>query len=218
MRVHLAAGLTTREGKQTLGHPYPRVELEIRRVLSHARGGSETRLRGFLGYAEGAPLQRAIRMSALDPVQTFADHLVRPRDGVLSHPDAHFVPAGGAGLRGYDLTAVTEQVVAANLEQAQRLTTIRRGGTATELWAAAFIDAGTTPREALRNGNPDVDVVAGVGLTARAQLWDRPVRVRLDLPLYTDAPELAVDAYRDPGASPPERLRWRWAVSFNELW
>jgi len=52
-----------------------------------------------------------------------------------------------------------------------------------------------------------------VGVLARDQLWDRPVTLRFDVPLYVRDPDFA------PGANAgDDRVRFRWTFSFADLW
>jgi hypothetical protein len=54
---------------------------------------------------------------------------------------------------------------------------------------------------------------AGLGLAARATLFDRSLGARLDLPLYVRQPELGIG--NDAGG---ERVKVRWSFSVEDVW
>ena len=58
---------------------------------------------------------------------------------------------------------------------------------------------------------------AGAGLALRGQLFDRPVRVRLDFPVWVQDPLVAI-GWRGRQALDEDRVRFRWAFSLNDLW
>ena len=186
-----------------------------------ARGGGASRwshrARLHAAASSDVPPERAVHVSAATPTATFGNHFWRPDGGIFSNDDVNYRPLGGAGMRGYDPLISGRHVVAVNVEEALR---VARFGPATaplDLEVAAFGDAGVLwadgVGETLRSNLAD----AGVGLLLRGQLFDRPVRVRLDAPLYVSDPGAAIGA-RGRDASTRERLRVRWAFSLNDLW
>ena len=158
--------------------------------------------------SDRAPLQRAVYASSQDPYETFSSNLVRPAGGLLAHPDAHFVPLGGAGLRAYDPRMPLREVAAVNVETGQRLATLAHTPKALTLWASAFGDAGVGR---LLTNQTRLLADAGVGLSLRGWFYDREVRLRLDAPLITTNFYLAD---RDP--SPRGKLRWQF--SLTDIW
>ncbi|HWJ22450.1 MAG TPA: M1 family aminopeptidase, partial [Gemmatimonadaceae bacterium] len=119
-------------------HGYARGELALSRTRRWAGGRDVQFLRGYAAYAEHAPVERQVYASADDPTSTFANHLWRPMGGPLAPSvpdyrvlgrtaeyrtlaDGHYLPLGGAALRGYDPLLTMGSVVAVNAEQAHRL-------------------------------------------------------------------------------------------------
>ena len=137
-------------------------------------------MRAFGGYAKDAPLQRLLREGARDPVETFPFHLARPRNGVVSHPDAHFRRIGGFGMRGSGGRYVTEGGASLNLEQALRLGS-RRGSSGTQaVWASAFA-GGFVP---FTDDGSESVLEGGVSLALKGRFYEREFGIRLDMPLY----------------------------------
>ena len=94
------------------------------------------------------------------------------------------MPLGGAGLRGYDAAvAVGSHIVALNAEQSARLVSITSGPRPLAFWGTLFAGGGATQSRTLADG--------GVGVMARGWLFDRDVRVRVDLPVYVSEPLFA---------------------------
>jgi hypothetical protein len=48
---------------------------------------------------------------------------------------------------------------------------------------------------------------------ARGQLWDRPITLRFDVPLYVRDPDVAAG-----GKAGDDRVKLRWTFSFADLW
>lgn len=200
------------------GHFMRRVELEARKAMSLTpSGGVRLVTRAFLGASANTPLQRSIGISALDLTETFSNHLLRPKGSPLSPrdpADIHYTALGGAALRGYSpLLRVGDGGVAAlNVEVAQAI-----GGPWTapgrlQFWASAFGDVGSAKYARLGRATTLAD--GGIGLAVRGMLFDQPVHLRADFPLYVRQPRLAV------GAEPREsdRVRFRWTFSLDDLW
>ena len=193
---------------------YPRMELELKALRPWAEGRSESRVRLFGGYTDRAPLQRVFRESSRDPVETFDNHLVRPRDGVLSHRDAHYRQIGGFGLRGSDAAVVAPRGVSLNLDQTIRVASRRLAPGTQSVWISVFADAFAP----LADGESLFLADAGLSLALRGQLYDRPLSLRFDMPFYVNRPELAVGSFGESGSGELEKSRLRWAFSFGELW
>jgi hypothetical protein len=189
-----------------------RVEGEARRrfVLDHAER-SAARLRVFGGLSGDAPRQRALGLSALDPTQSFRQHLYRGAGAPFARDGVHYVPTGGAGLRAFSPLLRAEHVVAANLEVERAVFVPRGASPLPGLWFSLFGDIGAarapwTDDATLTLGD------AGAGLALRGRLFDRPVSVRLDVPLYVSHPALAVG-----GRAAHERVRARWVIGAGEF-
>jgi hypothetical protein len=160
--------------------------------------------------SDDTPLQRSLGIASRDATDAFGNHLLRGRGAPLARDDAHFSDLGGAGLRGYSPLLRARSLAAMNVEAgvvAWRPAPRRR---LPEVHLVAFGDgarAGDSAAEWLAD--------AGVGIALRGPLFDRDVRLRLDLPLFVRHPELAVGtpSERDGGRA---RLRFVWSV--RDLW
>ena len=202
------------------------VQSELDQRATYARG--EAWLRGsqpfgrdsgavfsLRAYAGGStrrtPLQRKTFVSSRDPYQTLYNHLIRPRGGILTDDGVATVPLGGAGLRGYDPTvAVGSHIVAVNAEQSARLVSITSGSRPLAFWGTLFADVGTTQSRTLADG--------GAGVLARGWLFDRDVRVRVDLPFYVSEPQLGGGRSALFGRGrDPSRSAGRWTVDRVQL-
>ena len=173
------------------------------------RGGrNELRARGFVGATGGTiPAQRALLLSSQDAVSTWRHHWWRPRMSLLKQEGVNGLPLGGAGLRGFDWRIAANSVAASNLDLS-RILWQGQGANALAWRLHGFADAasaGATVSELLYD--------AGIGLSVRGQLFDRPIALRLDAPLVVSHPELARD-----GAVTHERIRFRYALSFTDIW
>ena len=190
---------------------YARSELELSRRALSANGLWALALRGFSGAAtSNAPRQRQYRLSAQDPGMTFGNHFLRPAGSPLGRPGTHYTPLGGGGLRGYDPRVAATGIASVNAEVSRRLAAPTIAGSPVGLWLGLFADAGYADLDEQEN---EILVDAGVGLSARGMLFDRPIAVRFDLPLHVSHERLAIDARADERAT-----RFRWTFSFTDLW
>jgi hypothetical protein len=218
-------------------HAYVRGELALSRTWRWAGGRDVQFLRGYAGYAEHAPEERGIYASASDPTSTFANHLWRPLGGPLapstadySRPcciapapprvyrtiaDGHYLPLGGAALRGYDPLVAVGSVIAVNAEQAHRLRAFGAQGRGPGLYASLFGDAGL-PNATYTSRRSTLLADAGVGVSLRGMLFDRDVRMRADFPLYVRG--TAPDVGGSSRAAESDDVRFRFAFAFNDLW
>ena len=215
-RVQVGGGYAAASSDRTVeSGAYPRLELEVKGRRAWWGGRSETRGRIFAGYTDGAPLQRQFREASRDPVQTYANHLVRPWNGVLSDRDVNYRQIGGFGLRGSDAALVAPRGIALNADQAVRLASRRGASGAQALWVSAFAD-GFSP---LADDETFTIADAGLSLALRGRIYDRDLSLRVDFPLYVNRPERAVGTF-GTNASPDdaEKTRFRWAFSFGDLW
>jgi hypothetical protein len=120
------------------------------------------------------------------------------------------VDLGGGGLRGYDPSITTKDIAAINLEVGRTMTTIGPPASRLSLGAALFADAADAeliPDERQLLGD------AGVGLSIRGNLFDRPITLRLDAPVWVSERALSVG-----GQSTGQTVAWRWAFSLRDLW
>jgi len=192
--VSVAAGLTRRSqanGPKNDGYGRGELWARVARPFGADSAGVLS-LRGFASVVtRSTPFQRRVFVSSRDPYQTLLNHFVRPRGGLLAPEHVATVPLGGAGLRGYDPALSTgDEMLALNVEQGIRMTALTRGSRPLAIWATAFGDVGS--QHALR-GAPVESMLAdaGVGLMLRGWIYDRDVRVRLDVPFYVHYGDLA---------------------------
>jgi hypothetical protein len=214
-------------------HLYLRSEVAFSQTRRWAAGRDVGFLRLYAAYAEHAPIERQVFASAADPTSTFTNHFWRPLGGPLAPSvpkysasaaslayyrtlaDGHYLPLGGAALRGYDPLVALGSVVAVNAEQAHRLHVFGAQGRGPALFASVFGDAGL-PRMAHRVSADALLADAGAGLSLRGMLFDRDVRVRADFPLYVRG--TAPDVGGHSRSSSDGDVRVRFAFSFNDLW
>ena len=202
----------SREVGGNLSHAFERVEGEVARTGTFGPVDSwEHKLRLFAGASHGAPVQRSIGVASLDATDSFANDFVRGRDALFARLDVPFVIPGGAGLRGYAPHLPVDRIVAINGEVTMSIVGAKAGSMVPSVRLAIFGDAARGRVPGAADGRTFAD--AGVGVLVRDQLWDRPVTLRLDLPLYVRDPSLA------PGAGPgDDRVSFRWTFSFADLW
>jgi len=207
----LAGGIARSEiGDESRSIGYPRLEIAAHHIRRTAGGRATTFLRAYGGFADRAPEQRRMYVSAADPFATFANHWWRPNGAILDQDGVNYIPLGGGGLRGYSPYLSAERLVAANIEQAFRLFTLAPRQPRLGVWLSAFADGGHASGRESDSGEWLAD--AGLGLSLRGFLYDRDVRLRVDFPVYVNHPELAHDDGSD------ERVGFRWGFSFADLW
>jgi hypothetical protein len=169
-------------------------------------------VRAFGALAQNAPMQRGIYASTADPLATFENNFWRPRRALLKQDHVNFLPFGGAGLRGFTPYLALEKVGAANIELSQRLVESSGEWGRGSLWFTGFGDAGFATSRLVEL--PDSFLSdAGVGLLARATVYDRPLVVRVDAPLFVNHASLAGGKARGSGS-----LAARWVFSVGHLW
>jgi hypothetical protein len=76
-----------------------------------------------------------------------------------------------------------------------------------QVYAAAFADVGVVTGTTY--------VAAGMALVARGQIFDEPVKIRVDLPVYLSQPDVAVGA---SALHIPPRVALRATFSLTDLW
>ncbi|MGH7670107.1 MAG: hypothetical protein ACRENQ_11505, partial [Gemmatimonadaceae bacterium] len=191
---------------------YGRVEVEGTSVSTYADSASLLSLRLYGAVSNTPPAQRALHLSASDPLSNFADNWYRPQGSILTSSGVNYLPLGGAGLRGYDPSVTVNRIVAGNVEVSQRLA--RRVFSGLSVYGSAFGEAGFAASTTYQlNGSLLGD--AGVGLSLRGKLYDRDVTMRLDLPLVVQQPGLAGGRGL---VRPNGTVAARWVFSFDDLW
>ncbi len=190
---------------------YARVELTATRGRSWFAGAQESWARGYLGWVSaGTPLEREVWASTVSPLEAYDNDWYRADGAPLARKDVPFVPLGGAALRGFARLPLGA-VASVTLEHDVRLAEVGVEQPLT-FSASIFADGAVVLRDgALSAGSGLGD--AGVGLVARGFLFDRPVRLRVDVPFLVTRPVLAVGAH--PSA---DRVAFRWTFSFSDLW
>jgi hypothetical protein len=141
-------------------------------------------------------------------VSTFANHFLRPAGSPLARPGTHYTPLGGGGLRGYDPRVAASGLATFNIEGSRRLLATDGTPRALGLWINAFADIAEVDGPGLKALGD-----AGVGLAVRGMLFDRPIALRFDVPLYLSREDLAIDGQKDE-----KNVGFRWTFSFTDLW
>jgi hypothetical protein len=169
-----------------------------------------TSARAYVGAAsDGAPAQRSIFASSRDPYQTLFNHFVRPEGGILSRDHVRSVALGGAGLRGFDPAATAREIGALNVEQGRRLLTITAGARPLAIWGTLFADGGVTRDDPLGD--------AGAGVMLRGWIFDRDVRVRVDLPVWVS--DSFGQTNHDPAHALGDNIRFdRVQLTLGSFW
>ena len=203
--VHVASGAPRS------GAAYARIEVTATRGTRWSAAGQESWLRGYVGWASvSAPRERQVYAGMASPLETFDLDWYRGAGAPLARRDVGFVPLGGGALRGFAPLALgaVASVTAEHDVEVARFGALRPLAVS----ASIFADAGLVLRDgALASGTRLGD--AGLGLVARGWIFDRPVRLRLDLPVYVTRPALAVGS-----SSRTDRVALRATFSFSDLW
>ncbi|HEX8724162.1 MAG TPA: M1 family metallopeptidase [Gemmatimonadaceae bacterium] len=191
---------------------YGRVEVEGTSVSTYADSASLLSLRLYGAVSNDPPAQRALHLSASDPLSNFENDWYRPQGAILTRAGVNYVPLGGAGLRGYDPSVTVRRIVAGNAEVSQRLAYRMFSGLS--LYGSVFGEAGFASSDTYRLGGSLLGG-AGAGVSLRGKLYDRAVVMRVDLPLVVQQPGLA-GGRGLTGANGTVALRW--VFSFSDLW
>ena len=181
-------------------------------LVANSSGAGKGQLlwRAFLGGQWQPTIERSIYFTSANPITTFSNHFYRPDGSLLGRPSVHFVPIGGAGLRGISpRERAPEGMLAINLEQNVRVTQMGPTPRPFRIFAALFENGALTT-----SNNDDERVIgtAGVSLVARGFLYDRDVRLRFDMPLLVSASHLAI------GDRTRAQAAFRWSFSLTDLW
>jgi hypothetical protein len=205
--IEVLAGLATPPGVSfASADPYVRLASSLSRRASLGSGW-EVGGRIFVGYSsDDTPLQRRLRLSSLDAVETFGNHFLRSRGSPLAHPPVHYTPFGGGGMRGYDPRVTATEIAALDVEVARPLFTIGSGSRVLRVGGYAFGDIAS----AKVSGDDRARMLggAGGGVSFTGRLYDWPFGVRVDVPAYLSRPELGI-----AGQGAGQRVGWRWTFS-----
>jgi hypothetical protein len=186
---------------------YTKGEVALGRV--QMLGESErAAIRLYGGATTGdVPPQRAVFLSTKDPMSTMGNHWWRPRGAILKRPNVNWLPLGGPALRGFHWSEAAERAWGANVELSRKLGTLGSRPDTAGVWLTVFADAAAIP------GN-DVLYDAGPGITIRGKLYDLPINLRFDFPIYVSDPARAIDR----GHAGRDSFAPRWSISFNDIW
>jgi hypothetical protein len=215
-RVSFAAGYAdggALDTTVTSANAYAKIEAEAARTAFLLDSATTLTVRAFGGWTTNTPEQRALHASVRDPIESFENHLWRPRGAVLKQRGINYLPLGGAQLRGYSPFVTLESAVAANGEVSRRVYQVSRSVGTMSLWLSGFGDVGfaSAGSGTLLDGALLAD--AGIGAVLRGRFYDREIRLRLDLPIWVHQPALA------GGRGLSHRLgdlALRWVVSTGE--
>ena len=176
-------------------------------------GPLRLQLRGYAGvladleqFDLALPRQRRIVVAGADPYATLWNPLVRSRGALFRRGDVQYHAPGGPDLRGFDPELTASVAAALNVRVGPQM----RWGPLDAVRLTAFADVGVArfPDPTGTGGRTLGLVDGGAGLEIATRILDEIARLRVDLPLYVNRPELAV-----MGAD--ERWAARWIFSFE---
>jgi hypothetical protein len=208
--VGFATGALDTDAEVSRGYERAQASIGISRAIIPDHQTLSFRL--FGGVARNAPRQRAIFASSQDPFATFENNFWRPKGAVLKQEHVNFLPFGGAGLRGFTPYLALDGVGSGNLELSQKLVDGRGVWGQGSLWLSAFGDAGFASSRYDELTDSFLSD-AGVGLLTRATIYDRPLVVRLDFPIFVNHASLAGGKAHGSGS-----VAARWLFSVGHLW
>ncbi|MBA3891003.1 MAG: hypothetical protein H0X64_10775, partial [Gemmatimonadaceae bacterium] len=193
VRAAAMAGYLTSESGVSGDRGYGRLEAEAIGVKYAADTATALMLRAFAGWNAGTPEQRTLRAGARDAIETFSQHWYRPSDAILRQDAVNYLPLGGAGLRAHAPDVFLAGALAVNGEVARRLYQLPDSWGRLGVWGGAFADVALVGgRHGSSFANPLV-ADAGVGASLRGRLFDRAVRLRVDLPVFATHPGQTFD-------------------------
>src|SRR5205807_7905124 len=118
----------------------------------------------------------------------------------------------GAALRGFSWTVIAARVLAGNLELSTKIAEHRGSSGALSFWLSAFADGGAEWED--KSVGLEWLADAGLGMSARGRLYDWPLTVRFDVPVFVNQPALAIDA----ALQNRHQFALRWTITFNDIW
>ena len=186
---------------------YGKAELAVGRV-SNVNEDFRISVRAYGGATFGqVPAQRALYLSASDPVSTIRNHWWRPYGAILKRPNVNYLPLGGPALRAFHWALGAERAFGGNAEIARRLLDIGSRADTAGVWLTAFGDAAAVPGD-------DVLHDAGLGIAVRGRIYDRPINLRFDFPFWASDETLTLDQ----GRAGRGKVAPRWTISFSDIW
>ena len=204
VRPSLIGGVAGRDASNGFG----KAELAVGRVRNYGEN-VRVSLRGYGGAAFGdEPPQRALYLSTADPVSTFRNHWWRPNGAILKRPNVNYLPLGGPALRAYHWAVSSEWAAGGNAEVARRLFDIGSRADTAGVWLTLFGDGAGV------QGSPSFLGDAGIGFAVRGKIYDLPINLRLDFPIWANEPVFTIDQGRAGSGS----LAPRWTIAFNDIW
>jgi hypothetical protein len=208
----LAASALASKTEHTRG--YLRAEGSVGAVRNLGSTASQLHVRLYAGIAHNAPQQRSIFASSQDPFETFRNDLWRARGALFKRDGFNYLPLGGAALRGFKTDIALDGAVATNVEFVQRLVDVNGQWGRGSLSLSVFGDAGNgTSRYTVLQDNSSL-ADAGAGLVARGKIYDRPVYIRLDAPVFVNHSGLAGGT----GLGGRGSIARRWMITVGDLW
>jgi hypothetical protein len=186
---------------------FGKAELALGRVKNVSEN-LRVALRAYGGGAFGqTPPQRALYLSAADPVSTRRNHWWRPNGAILKRPNVNYLPLGGPALRAFHWGVSSDWAAGGNAELARRLFDVGSRSDTAGVWLTLFSDAAATGEDSFVND-------AGFGVAVRGMLYDRPINLRLDFPIWASDEALTIDR----GHAGRGRLAPRWTIAFTDIW
>jgi hypothetical protein len=180
----------------------------VRRPLGSA---ATVGVRGFAGATIGGPLprQRRIFLSGSDPYERLNNPFLRSRGALLAGPDIHYHAPGGAGVRGLDPRASSDNALGATAELEYAPWRHPHGIVLKRIAIAGFTDVamGDGDLSGVR-GHLVAVADAGIGLRFDQRVGQTSYQIRLDFPLWVSRPALAQD---DPGGA----FGFRWIIGLT---
>ena len=185
---------------------YAKAELALGRV-KNVNENLRMSLRVYGGGTMGEPPpQRALYLSAADPVSTYRNHWWRPEGAILKRPNVNYLPLGGPALRAFHYSAGSTWAAGGNAELARRVFDIGTRADTAGVWLTAFADGAATEENSFLND-------AGLGVAVRGKLYDQPVNMRLDFPVWASNTTILLD-----GGAGRSKLAPRWTITFSDIW
>jgi hypothetical protein len=150
--------------------------------------------RGYVGATVGGPLprQRRVFLSGADPYERLDNPFLRSRGALLAGPDIHYHAPGGAGVRGLDARASSDNALGATAELDYAPWRHPHGVVLKRIAIGVFTDVAMGDGDLTGTRGHLVAVAdAGVGLRLDQRLGQTSYQLRLDLPLWVSRPRLA---------------------------
>lgn len=176
-------------------------------------GPWRVQLRGYAGvladleqFDVALPRQRRLVVAGADPYATLWNPFVRSRGSLFRRGDVQYHSPGGPDLRGFDPDLTASAAGTLHLRVGPQL----RIGPIDAVRLTSFAEGGVVRfADPAGLGGRSLGLVdAGAGLEIETRILDEVARLRVDLPVYVNRPELAVMRSDDRWAA-------RWVFSFE---